>query len=95
MIEPHSNQKVFPPQTGLATSALGRWRTKGCGPKSTNVRYTPNNGHSAATHGSIRLTVYEFIPERREKPANAAGFPVSDGPEAYFIFEQSEPGHST
>jgi hypothetical protein len=27
-----------------------------------DVRFTPNNGHSAATHGSIRLTVYESTP---------------------------------
>ena len=32
---------------------------------------------------------------RTKKPANAAGFPVSNEPKAYFTFEQSEPGHST
>jgi hypothetical protein len=40
--------------------SLGHKRTNRRRPKSTNVGYTPNSGHSAATRGSIRLTVYEF-----------------------------------
>ena len=43
----------------LRMSALGHWGTNHRRPKSTNVGYTPNNGHSAVIHGSIRLTVYE------------------------------------
>jgi hypothetical protein len=36
-----------------------------------------------------------LLHEQKEKPANAAGFPVIAALKGYFTFEQSEPGHST